>query len=173
MPARTYTIITRTNQRFQVDVDSEDTILQLAQRVSEVVGMNRDSFDLRPRTSTRFLSEFPTNSELHTIPSLNENDTLYLYQRPNRWRYNVNTSSLINERGYHTRKLGENLERIYEPIRKQRERAALFEVGEYYKLPENLESHIAREYLGHARGGRKSRKTKKSAKKSRKQTRRR
>jgi hypothetical protein len=168
MPTRTYIIVTRTNQRFQVDVDSEDTILQLAQRVSEVVGMNRDSFDLRPKTSIRFLSEFPTHSELQTIPSMNENDILYLYQRPNRWRYNVNTTSLRNQRKYHTRKLGESLERIYEPIRKQRERSALFEVGEYYKLPENLESHIAREYLGHPRGGkRKSRKVKKSKRQTR------
>jgi hypothetical protein len=166
MPRRTYTIVTRTNQRFDVDVESDDTILQLAQRVAEVTGMNRDSFDLRPKHHVRFLSEYPTNSELQTIPSLNENDTLYVYQRPNRWRYNVNTPSLVNQRKYHTRKLGESLEQI----RKQKERSALFELGEHYKLPENLESHIAREYLGHPRGGK--RKTKKS-KKSRAHTRRR
>lgn len=164
----TFTVITIDNKRFQVEADTEDTILQLAKKVSEVSKIDKDSFTLLPKGSTSYLTQHKSTTELRDIAPLINTDTLYLVRKPKRpetWRYNYNNRSIIdpNEKRYHTRILEESLARI----RRNRQRRALAEVAEARELPQNVENIIGRYF-----GGKKTRKSKKSRKATRKTRRR-
>lgn len=110
----TYTVVTRDNRRFNVPADTEETVLQLAKRVAEATGFDRDSFDLLPKGRQTFLSQYKGSTELQEISALKNETTLLLFVRPGRWRYNYNVTSITNpnNRRYHTRILEEKLKRI-------------------------------------------------------------
>lgn len=127
MAPRTFTIIERSGKRTTVEADTEDTVLQLAGRVSLATGYNKDTFTLLPKGSSIQLSEHKSTTELKDLHALDNADIIYLIRRENPWRYGYNATPITNKntRKYHTRILKEKLEKLLEAKRQRDASTAL------------------------------------------------
>ena len=150
----TYTIINIQGREWKVPADTDDSILQLAERVERATGISKETFVLLPRGRQTPLTHHNSTTLIKNLGSMTNTDTLYLIRRPREpraWRYNYNRTSITdpNQRRHHARVVGERLQR------RINERRALAEVAEAKNLAPNVEFLIGR-YLG---GNRKTRKT--------------
>jgi hypothetical protein len=139
---------------FQVEADTSDSILELAHKVAQQIGMPINQFDLLPRGTSRPLSQLNADSP---IPAADRD--LLVLQRRNRWLPAPNTTSITDpdQFRYHRRILGERLARHQRNHQRNREQRGLDNIAINKNLPSNIEGDIRR-FLG----GRKSRKAKKS-----------
>lgn len=183
MPIR-FTVLTLSGRRYPVEVDDSADVFQLLNAVADATGIPRTQLEVSSRSTGRPLSAIKDRN-IQNVDYLRSGttgfDTELLAGVRSRGPQTVgltgrtpNIRSITdpNEMRYHRRILGNFMRNLPQ----RRDAQALAVLAEEAQLPENLEQHIAMEYLGapnRYRGPRLGGKRTRKSKKTRRQTRRR